>query len=133
MTLPDWMAKDLGEDHAIVLETLRAAPGRLLFLETAQGNPRSAKAVGAWLGLKAQEAGLPAGRTPHGLRKSRLTSFAEMGWSIHQLMSWAGHLSPDEAILYTRRAERRRVLEGTERNPKAGMDREPHSRSREEP
>lgn len=133
-TLPDRIAVDFVVDHDHLLAALAAAPaGRMLFLETEAGQPRSPKAFGQWLATHARAVGLPSGRSPHGLRKARLIAFAEAGWSVHQIMSWAGHLTPDESVLYTRRASRRSILEGTEQIQKRGIPARPYSKNREKP
>lgn len=126
--LPADMAGLLSADHVQLLACIDAMPrGRLLFLETAQGKPRSEKAFGSWLATHAQAAGLAAGRTPHGLRKARLTMMAEAGWSELKRMAWAGHLDHKEAHLYTKKAERKAALRGTERDRNTGT---PHPTER---
>jgi integrase/recombinase XerD len=54
------------------------------------------------------------------LRKRRGVELAEVEATTHQIMSWLGHLTLDEAELYTRAANRKKVLRGTERNRNRG-------------
>ncbi|MEM9762861.1 MAG: tyrosine-type recombinase/integrase [Pseudomonadota bacterium] len=111
MSLPDWAREDLGADHAMLMACIQAMPaGRMLFLETAQGRPRSAKAFGAWLATHARAAGLPEGRSPHGLRKARAQRLAEAGFSDMARLEWLGQKDAGEAVSYAREADAKRVL-----------------------
>lgn len=74
-------------------------------------------------------AGVPEGFTAHGLRKRRGIELAEIEATTHQIMSWLGHITLDEAELYTKAANRRRVLAGTERNRNRGNQNEPVAKS----
>jgi integrase len=79
--------------------------GDLAFLVTEWGRPfESAKSFQNWFGKRCVEAGVP-GRA-HGLRKAGATIAAEQGASDQQLMAMWGWLSPDQAGIYTRRAQR---------------------------
>jgi len=55
-------------------------------------------------------AGVPEGKTSHGLRKSRMILHAERGANIHQIAAWSGHETLKEIERYTRAAEKRRLL-----------------------
>lgn len=80
------------------------------FMLTEFGLSRSAKGAASWFSERAQMAGLPQGRTSHGLRKSRMILHAERGANIHQIAAWSGHETLKEIERYTKRAERRRLL-----------------------
>lgn len=69
-----------------------------------------------WLGL--------TDKTAHGLRKYRLTTIAEAGGSAHAIMAWGGHKSLDEVAHYTRAAEMKRLISGTEQKQN-GVSRRP--------
>lgn len=102
----------LAADQQHLWAALDAYPTTLLFLETAQGRAHSVKGLGNWFHEHVAE---PAGVghcTLHGLRKRRAADLAETGHTAHQIMSWLGHGSPREGETYTRKADRRRVLEG---------------------
>lgn len=68
------------------------------------------------------------GYAAHGLRKNRGIALAEIGASTHWIMAWLGHLSIEEADLYTKRASRRRILEGTEQERNRGNVENPVSK-----
>lgn len=97
------------------LEHLRRAieamgPRPATFMLTEAGKPRSAKGAASWFSDRAQLAGVPQGKTSHGLRKSRMILHAERGANIHQIAAWSGHETLKEIERYTRRAEKRRLL-----------------------
>jgi integrase len=54
-------------------------------------------------------AGLPAGRSPHGLRKAAARRLAEGGCTAHQIASITGHKSLSEVQRYTRAADQVRM------------------------
>lgn len=91
------------------------------FLETAYGLPRSPKGACQWFSGKAREAGVPAGRTSHGLRKSRMIQHAERGASMKQIAAWSGHESLKEIARYVRRADKRRMLSAGPPPPEASV------------
>jgi integrase len=51
------------------------------------------------------EAGIPAGRSPHGLRKAGARRLAEAGATTHQIAAVTGHRTLAEVGRYTRAAE----------------------------
>lgn len=99
--------------HVPVFSALQASidavPGAdLAFLATAAGKPfGSAASLGMWFGKACRAAGVP-GRL-HGLRKAGATIAADGGATAHQLMSMFGWKKLEEAELYTREAERKRL------------------------
>ena len=99
--------------HVPVFSALQASidavPGAdLAFLATASGEPfSSAASLGAWFGKACRAAGVP-GRL-HGLRKAGATIAADAGATAHQLMKMYGWKKLEEAELYTREADSRRL------------------------
>ncbi|MGR3481635.1 tyrosine-type recombinase/integrase [Salipiger marinus] len=97
-------------------DTMHAAvahgAGHMTFLATAQGRTRSEKALGTLIRESAQEAGFA--KSAHGLRKSRAVMLAEAGATPHQIGAWTGHHTLQEVEHYTRKADRRRAVMGTE-------------------
>ena len=82
--------------------------GHLVYLVTAFGQPRSAKAFGNWFKKRCREAGLED-LSAHGLRKLGAQRCAEAGASEHQLMALFGWSSPQQAALYTKKANRAKL------------------------
>lgn len=112
------------EFHIPILPPLKAAidampkgERHLTFLVTEYGKPFTANGFGMWFRSRCDEAGLPrkdteTGRprcTPHGLRKSAATRFADRGATVTQLMAWFGWKTPEEAIRYVEAADRRKA------------------------
>ncbi len=90
---------------------LKACAGQMTFLATRAGRPRSRKAVGGDVAKAARLAGVM--KSAHGLRKSRSAALAEAGASAHQIAAWTGHESLSEVAHYTRSADRKRAVMGT--------------------
>jgi integrase len=102
--------------HAALADELAHAPVDLLpFLRTGYGKPFSPRGFYNLFTEWARDAGLPAGRSPHGLRKAAGRRLAEAGASAHQIMSILG-VTLHTAVIYTREAEQMRMAV-------AGMDR----------
>lgn len=94
---------------AALRASMDAAPtGDLAFLVTSRGLPFSSEAsFGNWFAKACREAGVP-GRA-HGLRKAGATIAAEAGATAHELMAMYGWKNLEEAELYTREADRKRL------------------------
>jgi integrase len=82
--------------------------GHLIYLMTAWGEPHSAKAFGNWFKKRCRETGLED-LSAHGLRKLGAQRCAEAGATEHQLMALFGWTTPQQAALYTRKANRARL------------------------
>jgi integrase len=82
--------------------------GHLVYLVTAFGQPHSAKAFGNWFKKRCREAGLE-GVSAHGLRKLGAQRCAEAGASEHQLMALFGWTNPQQAAVYTKKANRAKL------------------------
>lgn len=115
--LPAW-ASDLAADRAHLLACL--PEDRMQWIVTRTGTPRSVKGLSQWISRIATEAGLPDDCTAHGLRKARAARLAEIGASAHQIGAWTGHESLSEVSHYTRAADKKAILGGTEQNQKTG-------------
>jgi integrase len=82
--------------------------GHLVYLVTAFGKPHSAKAFGNWFKKRCREAGLDE-ISAHGLPKLGAQRCAEAGATEHQLMALFGWSNPQQAAVYTKRANRARL------------------------
>jgi integrase len=81
----------------------------LLWLETAYGKQRSDKAFGNDFATWCADAGLPPGRTFHGLRKALAARLAEHGYTTNQINAVLGDKTLQQAEVYTRAAEKKRM------------------------
>ena len=71
-----------------------------VFLETQFGELYN------WFTDKMRKAGVPKGRSPHGLRKACCRRLAEAGCSAHEIMPVSGHETLKEVERYTKAANR---------------------------
>ncbi|WP_273689070.1 tyrosine-type recombinase/integrase [Ketogulonicigenium vulgare] len=114
--LPDF-ATHLSEDRAIMHQALEALAGQMTYLD-ARGKARSEKSLGTMIREAAMEAGFK--KSAHGLRKSLATELAEGGATAHQISAWTGHETLKEVDHYTKSADRRRAVVGTEQDQNIG-------------
>ncbi|HBT02186.1 MAG TPA: hypothetical protein DEB47_20565 [Citreicella sp.] len=105
---PDWFEAD---DH--LAKCLAAAPRHMTFLVTRSGAARSHKAAAQWFSRACSEAGL-AELSAHGIRKHRASIFKENGATNEQRMAILGHETEAEATRYSRSADLRKIVSGTE-------------------
>jgi integrase len=90
-------------------QSIDATPtGHLVYLVTVFGKPHSAKAFGNWFKKRCREAGLEE-LSAHGLRKLGAQRCAEAGASEHQLMALFGWTNPQQAAVYTKKANRAKL------------------------
>jgi integrase len=82
---------------------------RDFFLETQFGEAFTETGFYNWFTDKARKAGVPKGRSPHGLRKASCRRLAEAGCSPHEIMSVSGHETLKEVERYTKAANRARL------------------------
>ncbi|WP_423210498.1 tyrosine-type recombinase/integrase [Paracoccus yeei] len=70
----------------------------------------------------AREAAIAAGfqKSAHGLRKSLAAELADGGATAHQIAAWTGHETLKEVDHYTKSADRRRAVRGTEHDQNGG-------------
>ncbi len=109
------------EARAYLSECLNARTERhMTFLATIHGTSRSEKAASNWFSDAARKAGLKGDqrRTAHGLRDTCCARLAEGGATAHQLMTWSGHESLEEAERYTKDADKKRMLTVDDSGPK---------------
>ncbi|GBQ19403.1 phage related integrase [Gluconacetobacter sacchari DSM 12717] len=88
----------------------RSAPR---FLLTREDDPRPYSPNGFYNRFVewAKEAGLPAGLSPHGLRKAAARRLAEAGCTPHQIAAITGHKTLAEVERYTRAADQVRMAQ----------------------
>lgn len=79
------------------------------FIVTQSGFPRSEKAFTNWFSEAAKEAGLPAHRSPHGIRKAACRNLAEAGCTALEIISITGHQNLKELETYCASVNRRRL------------------------
>jgi len=90
-------------------QSIDATPiGHLVYLVTAWGQPHSAKAFGNWFKKRCRDAGLEE-LSAHGLRKLAAQRCAEAGATEHQLMALFGWSNPQQAAVYTKKANRAKL------------------------
>lgn len=92
-----------------VLDTINHE--HLVFIVTAYGAARSEKAFTNWIIEAARDAGLPAHRSPHGLRKAACRRLAEAGCSASEIMSITGHRNLAEVETYVRDANKKKLAD----------------------
>ena len=98
--------------HQELEAALASVPGNeLTFLMTRQGKPFSPAGFTNWFRDCVIEAGLPAGLSPHGLRKAACRRLAEAGCTPHEIMSISGHKNLQEVTVYTAAANRARLAQ----------------------
>lgn len=102
----------LDELHRII----DASPtGDLTYLVTKYGQPfKSSNSFGNWFRLRCDEAGLPH-CSAHGLRKASASRLAELGCSVHEIMSITGHKTVSEVQRYTQAAEQKQLAGNVKR------------------
>lgn len=81
------------------------------FLVTEHGKPFTANGFGNKMRTWCDEAGLPE-CTSHGIRKAAAATAAENGATVNQLMAIFGWLTEQQAILYTKKARRKKLAAG---------------------
>jgi integrase len=93
---------------ALAGELAHVPPGQMVFLHTEQrGRSAPFTAAGFYNTFRrwCEEAGIPAGRSPHGLRKACARRLAEAGATVHQIAAVTGHRTLAEVERYTRAVE----------------------------
>jgi Phage integrase family len=93
------------------IAALPSLPERTLFLETQFSEGFTETGFYNWFTDKARKAGVPKGRSPHGLRKACCRRLAEAGCSSHEIMSVSGHETLKEVERYTKTANRARLAD----------------------
>lgn len=98
--------------HPALQRAIEAVPNNhVAILTTAFGKPFTVKGFGQFVSSAIQEAGLPPECKAHGLRKAAARRLAEIGCSVHEIMSVTGHKTLSEVERYTRAAGQERLNE----------------------
>lgn len=100
-------------DNTHLVACLDAAPKHLTWISTERGASRSKKAAGQWFARAARDAGIE-GKTAHGVRKLLAAYMAERGANPEQRMAILGHDTTRQTQEYSRSADARRIISGTE-------------------
>lgn len=111
-TLPEF-AHAMQTDLDVLKGAMAHAPRHMTWLVTSHGKARSEKAFSSWFAGAAVSAGI-RGKSAHGLRKTRAKELAEAGATVHQIAAWTGHESLSEVQRYSKAADRKRILTGTD-------------------
>jgi integrase len=85
------------------------ANDNLTFLVTALGKPFSPAGFTNWFRERCDEAGLPGGCAPHGLRKAASRRLAEHGCTANEIMAITGHTTLKEVSRYTAAIRRKHL------------------------
>lgn len=109
--LPPYAASMAG-DRDLCKQAVEHMRGGLTFVQTAHGRPRSHKSAGQDISAACRAIDLSL--SAHGLRKARAVALADAGATATQIAAWTGHRSLSEVSHYTREADRRRAVIGTD-------------------
>ena len=105
---PAWFEADEHLARCIAL-----APRHAVFITTRNGAAKSQKSAASWFSRACNEAGLPD-LSAHGIRKYRASVFKENGAAADQRMAVLGHETESEAKRYSRAADLKKTILGTE-------------------
>lgn len=83
--------------------------GITTWLVTSRGKPFTAAGFGNWFRDKCDEAGLPKGRSAHGVRKIAAQTSAENGATEKEMMDIFGWTKADLAAYYARKANQKKI------------------------
>ena len=96
---------------AAAIDAIPSVVRQEYFLQTQYGAPFTDTGFYNWFTDKARRAGVPGGRSPHGLRKASCRRLAEAGCSPHEIMSISGHATLREVERYTKAANRAKLAD----------------------
>jgi site-specific recombinase XerD len=97
---------------ADLIACIEVAPRHLTYLSTAKGAARSPKAAGQWFAAAARAAGV--NKSAHGVRKYLAAYMAERGATAEQRMAILGHDTTEQTRAYSKTADARRIISGTD-------------------
>ena len=100
--------------HPALAGQIAAQTDRLTFLMTDEGvSARPYTPNGFYMRFRSwcEDAGLPAGRSPHGLRKAAARRLAEAGCTAHEIAAVTGHRTLAEVQRYTLAADQAHLAE----------------------
>lgn len=83
----------------------------LVFIATERGAARSEFAFTNWIIEAAKDAGLPAHRSPHGLRKAACVRLADAGCDVFEIMAITGHKNIAEVQTYVAAANKKKAAQ----------------------
>jgi integrase len=83
----------------------------LVYIATERGAARSEFAFTNWIIEAAKDAGLPAHRSPHGLRKAACVRLADAGCDVFEIMSITGHKNIAEVQTYVAAANKKKAAQ----------------------
>lgn len=83
----------------------------ITYVESEHGRPFSVKSFGAAMRRWVEAAGLPRGRTLHGLRKADGVRMAEAGATENEIAAKLGHSDTRSASIYTKGADQQRLAD----------------------
>ena len=96
---------------AAAIEAIPCIEKQGYFVQTQYGEAFTDTGFYNWFTDKARKAGVPEGRSPHGLRKACCRRLAEAGCSPHEIMSISGHVTLREVERYTKAANRAKLAD----------------------
>lgn len=91
--------------HTDLAELIALVPNQKAFRMTEASKPFTPNGFYMRFTVWVEAAGLPPGRSPHGLRKTAARLLAEAGCSAHLIASISGHKTLSELQRYTRAAD----------------------------
>lgn len=98
--------------HAEFRAVLKTIPHKhLVYIATERGAARSEFAFTNWIIDAAKDAGLPAHRSPHGLRKAACVRLADAGCDVFEIMAITGHSDIKEVQTYVAAANKKKAAE----------------------
>ncbi|MDJ0821272.1 MAG: tyrosine-type recombinase/integrase [Paracoccaceae bacterium] len=106
--LPDWFPAS-----PFLIDCIESAPKHLTWLSAKRGASRSAKAFGLWFANAARAAGIPTGKTAHGIRKMLAVQMQERGATAEQRMAILGHEASAQTRHYSKTADAKKTIMGT--------------------
>lgn len=95
--------------HPDLQREIDQAPLGMTFLLNEWGAPFKENTFTTWFGRARAAAGLPAGLTPHGLRKAAMVRLAEAGCSASEIMAISGHKTMADVEMYVRAASKKKL------------------------
>jgi integrase len=96
--------------HSELQRVLDATPNEhLTFLTTAAGKPFTPAGFTNWFRDACNKAGLPKGKSAHGLRKAACRRLAEAGCSVNEIAAISGHATLGEIARYTKAVDQARM------------------------
>jgi integrase len=99
---------------ALAVELAQVPPGQVMFLMTQERGRSKAFTANGFYNTFArwcEQAGLPPGRSPHGLRKAAAARLADAGCTTHEIAAITGHRTLSEVERYTRAANQKKLAQ----------------------